>query len=44
MSLFGLRPNWSVSASRSPNGQNFGNYENPSFDSHLDSATTTTND
>jgi peptide/nickel transport system substrate-binding protein len=38
VSIAGLRPNWTVEAARATNGQNFGNYENPVFDSHLDAA------
>ena len=34
----GLRANWTVASSRDPNGLNVGNYENPRFDAHLDSA------
>ena len=41
VSIAGLEPNWTVAASRAPKGQNFGNYENPVFDSHLDTALAT---
>jgi ABC-type transport system substrate-binding protein len=41
VSIAGLQPNWTVAASRAPKGQNFGNYENPVFDSHLDTALAT---
>jgi peptide/nickel transport system substrate-binding protein len=41
VSIAGLQPNWTVAASRAPKGQNFGNYENPVFDSHLDAALAT---
>lgn len=37
-SVSGLRAYWSVASARDANGQNFGNYENPRFDAHLDSA------
>ena len=33
----GLRA-WTVASARDANGSNFGNYENPQFDAHLDSA------
>jgi peptide/nickel transport system substrate-binding protein len=41
LGVIGLRTNWSVESARSPNGQNYGNYENPAFDAHLDSAVAT---
>jgi peptide/nickel transport system substrate-binding protein len=41
LGVIGLRPNWSVASARSPNGKNYGNYENPAFDAHLDSAIAT---
>ena len=34
----GLRASWTVASARDANGLNFGNYENPRFDAHLDSA------
>jgi ABC-type transport system substrate-binding protein len=34
----GLRAYWTVASARDANGLNFGNYENPRFDAHLDSA------
>ena len=34
----GLRAFWTVASARDANGLNFGNYENPRFDAHLDSA------
>jgi peptide/nickel transport system substrate-binding protein len=37
-SVSGLRAFWSVASARDANGQNYGNYENPRFDAHLDSA------
>ena len=37
-SVAGLRAYWSVASARDANGLNFGNYENPRFDAHLDSA------
>ena len=37
-SVSGLRAYWSVASARDANGSNFGNYENPTFDAHLDSA------
>jgi peptide/nickel transport system substrate-binding protein len=37
-SIGGLRPYWSVAGSRDPRGMNFGSYESPAFDAHLDSA------
>ena len=37
-SVSGLRAYWSVASARDANGLNFGNYENPRFDAHLDSA------
>jgi peptide/nickel transport system substrate-binding protein len=37
-SVSGLRAYWTVASSRDANGLNFGNYENPRFDAHLDSA------
>ena len=38
VSIAGMQPNWTVSAARAASGQNFGNYENAVFDSHLDTA------
>ena len=38
ISVSGLRAYWTVQSSRDAEGQNFGNYENPAFDAHLDSA------
>jgi peptide/nickel transport system substrate-binding protein len=38
ISMSGLRPYWSVAGARDPQGMNFGAYENPVFDAHLDSA------
>jgi peptide/nickel transport system substrate-binding protein len=38
LSVSGLRAYWTVASSRDANGLNFGNYENPQFDAHLDSA------
>jgi peptide/nickel transport system substrate-binding protein len=38
VSIAGLQPNWTVAAARAANGLNYGNYENPVFDSHLDTA------
>ncbi len=40
LSVSGLRPSWSVAEARAPGGQNHSGYENPAFDSHLDSALT----
>ena len=37
-SVSGLRASWTVASARAANGLNFGNYENPRFDAHLDSA------
>ena len=37
-SVSGLRAYWTVASARDANGLNFGNYENPRFDAHLDSA------
>src|SRR6478672_96374 len=37
-SVAGLRAYWTVASARDANGLNFGNYENPRFDAHLDSA------
>ena len=37
-SVSGLRAFWSVASARDANGLNYGNYENPRFDAHLDSA------
>ena len=37
LSVSGLRY-WTVASARDANGLNFGNYENPRFDAHLDSA------
>jgi len=37
-SVSGLRASWTVASARDANGLNFGNYENPRFDAHLDSA------
>jgi peptide/nickel transport system substrate-binding protein len=37
-SVSGLRAYWSVASARDTKGQNYGNYENPRFDAHLDSA------
>jgi peptide/nickel transport system substrate-binding protein len=38
LSVSGLRPYWTVAGARNAGGQNSGNYENPMFDVHLDSA------
>jgi peptide/nickel transport system substrate-binding protein len=38
LSISGLRAYWTVASARDATGQNFGNYENPAFDAHLDSA------
>jgi peptide/nickel transport system substrate-binding protein len=38
LSISGLRAYWSVASAKDPTGQNFGNYQNPLFDAHLDSA------
>jgi len=38
LSLSGLRAYWTVAAAEDPRGLNFGTYENPVFDAHLDSA------
>lgn len=38
LSVAGLRAYWTVASAREANGLNFGNYENPLFDAHLDSA------
>ena len=41
VSIAGLRPYWTVAgAANTPMGRNFGSYENPVFDAHLDSALT----
>ena len=41
VSIVGLRPYWTVpGAANTPMGRNFGSYENPLFDAHLDSALT----
>ena len=37
-SVSGLRASWTVASAQDANGLNFGNYENPRFDAHLDSA------
>src|SRR6185295_8959594 len=42
VSVSGLRAYWTVASARDPSGQNFGNYENPLFDAHLDSALAST--
>jgi len=34
----GIRQTWGTAGSRSPNGLNYGSYENPEFDAHVDSA------
>jgi peptide/nickel transport system substrate-binding protein len=38
LSISGLRAYWTVASAKDAAGQNFGNYENPKFDAHLDSA------
>jgi peptide/nickel transport system substrate-binding protein len=38
LSISGLRAYWTVASARDAAGQNAGNYENPLFDAHLDSA------
>ena len=38
LSISGLRAHWTVASATDPAGQNVGNYENPVFDMHLDSA------
>jgi peptide/nickel transport system substrate-binding protein len=38
LSVSGLRAYWTVASARDANGLNFGSYENPRFDAHLDSA------
>lgn len=38
LSISGLRAYWTVASAKDAAGQNFGNYENPMFDAHLDSA------
>ena len=38
LSVAGLRPYWTVASARDPKGMNFGGWENPRFDAHLDSA------
>ena len=38
LSISGLRAYWTVASAKDGAGQNFGNYENPLFDAHLDSA------
>ena len=38
LGISGLRAYWTVASAKDPAGQNFGNYENPLFDAHLDSA------
>jgi peptide/nickel transport system substrate-binding protein len=41
VSIAGLRPYWTVAgAANTPMGRNFGSYQNPVFDAHLDSALT----
>jgi|RhiMetdeSRZDD1v2_1073273.scaffolds.fasta_scaffold07837_5 peptide/nickel transport system substrate-binding protein len=40
LSVSGLRPYWNVAGARDPRGHNYGTYENPAFDAHLDSALT----
>jgi peptide/nickel transport system substrate-binding protein len=36
--ISGLRARWSVAGANDPAGLNYGNYRNPTFDTHLDSA------
>lgn len=36
--ITGLRARWSVAGANDPLGLNYGNYRNPTFDAHLDSA------
>ena len=38
LSVSGLRAYWTVASARDLKGQNFGSWENPQFDAHLDSA------
>lgn len=41
ISIVGLRPYWTIAgAAETPTGRNYGSYENPQFDAHLDSALT----
>ena len=42
VSIAGLKPNWTVAAARNASLQNYGNYENSLFDSHLDTALAST--
>ncbi len=39
----GIRQTWGTAGSRAPGGTNFGSYESPEFDMHVDSALTTMN-